>query len=236
MWRYLPPLAAPGRVQMAVDRWLWQVSDRPCLRFYTWSPLAISLGYSQRQIPEHWQHLHWQGQPVELVRRPTGGRAVLHQGDLTYSLVVWGLGQRRRQVYADLCQFLRVGFARLGWPLQLGQERYAANAPLNCFARATAADLVLPSGEKVIGSAQAWRGDRVLQHGSLVLTPDPDLWQQVFGSIPHRQSLPPLEVVQTALLEAFEAQWQVKLTPEPLSDREWQEINRMSNLACGLPV
>ncbi|AHB87565.1 lipoate-protein ligase A LplA [Thermosynechococcus sp. NK55a] len=236
MWRYIPPFAAPGKVQMAVDCWLWQGSDRPCLRFYTWSPPAISLGYRQRQIPQQWQHQHWQGQPVELVRRPTGGRAVLHQGDLTYSLVVWGLGQRRQQVYADLCQFLKVGFERLGWPLQLGQERYRANAPINCFARATVADLVLPTGEKVIGSAQAWRGDRVLQHGSIVLTPDPNLWQQVFGSVPHRQSLPPLPVVQRALLDAFEAQWQVSLTPEPLSDREWQDINRILNSAWGCPA
>lgn len=111
----------------------------------------------------------------------------------------------------------------------MGQDPYSSQAPINCFAQATVADLVLPTGEKVIGSAQAWRGDRVLQHGSIVLTPDLDLWQQVFGSVPHRQSLPPLEVVQTALLDAFEAQWQVKLTPEPLSDREWQEINAEIN-------
>lgn len=65
---------------MAVDRWLWQSSDRPCLRFYTWSPPAISLGYSQRQIPEHWQHLHWQGQPIELVQRPTGAGCFAPRG------------------------------------------------------------------------------------------------------------------------------------------------------------
>lgn len=220
---------------MAVDRWLWQYSDRPCLRFYTWSPPAISLGYSQRQLPEHWQYLQWQGQAVELVQRPTGGRAVLHQGDLTYSVVTWGLGQGRRQVYGHLCQFLRAGFERLGWLLRLGQERYHPQAPLNCFASATTADLVLTTGEKIIGSAQAWRGDRVLQQGSIVLTPDPDLWQQVFGSLPHQQLLPPLDVVHKTLLAAFEAQWQVRLTPEPLSDREWQEINTMSNSACSFP-
>ncbi|HSM82971.1 MAG TPA: lipoate--protein ligase family protein, partial [Nodosilinea sp.] len=89
-WRLIPPIAAPGAVQMAIDTWLLDQHQRhghpPTLRFYTWSPAAISLGVSQRQqIPEHWRGLRWQGQPVDLVQRPTGGRGVLHQGDLTYS-------------------------------------------------------------------------------------------------------------------------------------------------------
>ena len=67
---------------MAIDRWLLQqhrAGKMPStLRFYTWSPAAISLGYHQRDYPSFWEQLTWKGQPLDMVRRPTGGRAVLH--------------------------------------------------------------------------------------------------------------------------------------------------------------
>lgn len=223
---------------MAIDTWLWHYSDRPCLRFYTWQPVAISLGYHQRQFPAHWHSLTWQGQPLSLVRRPTGGRAVLHQGDLTYSIVAWGLGRSRRQLYRQLCQFLIKGWAALGYSLEMGRAPLGSyrQQPVNCFATATAADITFPSGEKIIGSAQAWRGDRLLQHGSIVLAPNLALWQQVFGEAPHQLSLPPLDKVQTTLLAAFCNQWQVSLTPEPLTPQEWQEINKIATLTVDQAV
>jgi len=229
-WRYIPAIATTGALQMAIDTWLWYHSDRPCLRFYTWQPAAISLGYHQRDLPDHWRSLVWRGQPLSLVRRPTGGRAVLHQGDLTYSIVAWGLGRSRRQVYQHLCQFLIQGWATLGYSLHFGSDVVLpySQQPANCFACATPTDITLAGGEKIIGSAQGWRGDRLLQHGSILLQPDPSLWQQVFGSTPPSLALPPLENVQAALLNAFAEQWQVSLTPEPLTPAEWQEIKRVS--------
>ncbi len=76
---------------MAIDAWLLEQHDLgkhpPTLRFYTWEPAAISLGYHQRRWPQYWQGLTGQGQPLDMVRRPSGGRAVLHQGDLTYAVI-----------------------------------------------------------------------------------------------------------------------------------------------------
>jgi len=98
-------MEAPGRIQMAIDHWLLEQHKLgllpSTLRFYTWSPPAISLGYHQSNWPEYWQQLTWQGAPLQLVRRPTGGRAVLHQG-LNLRCGTSGLCGSRVQVYQAL--------------------------------------------------------------------------------------------------------------------------------------
>ena len=102
---------------MAIDEWLLkqhQSGYLPTLRFYTWSPSAISLGYHQRKYPEDWQSLTWKGEEIDLVRRPTGGRAVLHYGDLTYAVVTSGLSGSRIEAYKKICEFLIQGWQNLG--------------------------------------------------------------------------------------------------------------------------
>jgi lipoate---protein ligase len=244
-WRYLPLLDAPGPLQMAIDHWLLEQHRQghlpPTLRFYTWSPAAISLGYHQRHWPADWDQFIWQGKPMDLVRRPTGGRAVLHQGDLTYAVIASVPGQRQ-QTYAYLCEFLRQGWRSLGWQLNYGQAQRSYIHQPNCFATATAADLVLNNGDKLIGSAQVWRQGAVLQHGSIRLQPDLDLFAQVFDAssdraaiAPSLQQLAPLATDeqillpnQSTLIAALEQaarEWfQIELIPQPLSAQEWQQV------------
>lgn len=158
---------------MAIDQWLFDQCHLgnipPTLRFYTWTPAAISLGRNQHTWPEHWHHLTWLGKPIDLVRRPTGGRAVLHEGDLTYAIALPHPTRNRRQAYQDLCQFLIQGWRKLGVDLDFGEARRSYTQKANCFATATNADLVLQDGFKLIGSAQAWQDQTVLQHGSMRL-------------------------------------------------------------------
>ena len=184
VWRLIPILAASGSVQMAIDRWLLVQHESgkclPTLRFYTWSPPAISLGYHQRQYPEFWQNLIWKGQKLDLVRRPTGGRAVLHQGDLTYSVVTSGIRGNTIEIYTKICEFLIQGWRSLGIELYYGQAGRGYIHNPNCFGTATGADLVLADGSKLIGSAQLRKGGAVLQHGSIRLNPDVDLFIKVF--------------------------------------------------------
>jgi len=184
-WRLIPLLEGTGAEQMAIDSWLLNQhvkgSQPSILRFYTWSSPTISLGYHQRQFPQHWNNLVWQGHPVEIVRRPTGGRAVLHQGELTYAIVTSAAkGTSRRDTYQRLCQFLIKGWQQLGITLDFGAAGRGYIKNPNCFGTATAADLVTEDGYKLIGSAQVYRGGSVLQHGSMRLSTDAALYEQVF--------------------------------------------------------
>ncbi len=231
-WRLIPPIQAAGSVQMAIDTWLLEQHrlglHPPTLRFYRWSPVAISLGYHQFRYPEQWRDLIWNGKPIDLVRRPSGGRAVLHQGDLTYSVIASGLAGTRMQVYQTICAFLIRGWQSLGVTLTYGEAGRGYIHNPNCFGTATGADLVTAEGVKLIGSAQLRRGAAILQHGSIRLTTEADLFQQVFGG-----ELPPLNLPITqpswtdlveVLVAAAQETWHVDLISQPLSEMEWREI------------
>lgn len=233
-WRLIPLLQASGCVQMAIDRWLLEQHQMgrhpPALRFYTWSPAAISLGYHQLRWPASWQQLNAAG-VLDLVRRPTGGRAVLHQGDLTYMVVTSGLAGSRLKAYEAICEFLIQGWRSLGLELHYGTAGRGYIHNPNCFGTATGADLVTVDGYKLIGSAQLRRGDAILQHGSMRLSPDAELFKQVFGEVMTPIKLPfsqqgntLIQTVVDALTIAAGNCFGVEMVMQPLSDAEWQEI------------
>ncbi|TRU71945.1 MAG: lipoate--protein ligase family protein [Microcystis viridis Mv_BB_P_19951000_S69] len=236
IWRYIPPIISSAELQMAIDSWLLEQHrcshHPPTLRFYQWSPPAISLGYHQRQYPDFWRNLTWQGQKISLVRRPTGGRAVLHQGDLTYMVVNSGMKGNIREVYQQICQFLITGWQNLGLELSYGAAGRGYIHSANCFGTATGADLVDNWGNKFIGSAQLQRGCYVLQHGSMVLEQDNSLFEQVFASsAPQKLNLAPdltLETIIATLKTAAEECFDCQLLEQPLGDWEWQSIKKMN--------
>ncbi len=219
---------------MAIDEWLLkqhQSGHSPILRFYTWSPSAISLGYHQRKYPEYWQNLIWKGKPIDLVRRPTGGRAVLHNGDLTYMVVSSGFSGSRMEAYKNICEFLIQGWRNLDIELDYGTAgRGYINNP-NCFGTATGADLVTVDGNKLIGSAQLKRGNAILQHGSMRLKPDAELFKKVFGEeyfdkVAIAEDLT-IETIIAFLIDAAKDCFGVKFEEKALSDCEWEEILRI---------
>jgi lipoate-protein ligase A len=174
---------------MAIDEWLLDqavAGGGPALRFYRWQRASVSLGYHQRRIPEHWQHPpapEIAPEGLEWVRRPSGGRAVLHAGCLTYALVWPGAPADRALAYALACGWLRETFQALGLPLSHGRQ-LASRDRASCFASGTPADLVHACGAKRIGSAQLWRRGCLLQHGSVLLQPPAPLWTWLFGEPP----------------------------------------------------
>ena len=215
---------------MAIDRWMQQqvlAGAPPLLRLYRWSRPSLSLGRHQQRWPSHWLQLLDQG-ALELVRRPSGGRAVLHAGDLTYALAMRPDELQRELVYRQCCQWLQLAFARAGQPLRFGGTAAAiAQQRSSCFATATTADLVEPSGAKRIGSAQCWQGGVLLQHGSLLLNPPPLLWQQVFGAAPPALAALPwseAELEQQLRRAAEERLCGGGLIDQPLSRAEWQAV------------
>lgn len=202
--RWIPPMTMGGAWHMAIDAWLLdqastasQSPPRCVVRLYQWSRPTISLGFHQRRIPEHWWRMVRAGE-IDMVRRPSGGRAVLHAGDLTYALIWPGAPLRREEAYRQACGWLQEAFVGMGLPLSFGHHRGSAERS-SCFATSTTADLVHPDGAKRIGSAQLWRRGHLLQHGSIQIEPPAHLWRKVFGQ--DTPSLPPLPVATDALLE-----------------------------------
>jgi lipoate-protein ligase A len=177
---------------MALDDWLLDelVAGRgsAVFRLYTWSVPTLSLGFHQRRLEAHWGLLEEQGR-IALVRRPSGGRAVLHGGCLTYALLWPDAPGPRTLAYRLASLWLQEGLASLGHPLRFGVGTTNQQSP-SCFATSTAADLVEADGAKRVGSAQLWRQGHLLQHGSLQLDPTPELWKAVFGMEP-----PPLRAL-----------------------------------------
>jgi lipoate-protein ligase A len=239
-WRWIPPITAPGATQMAIDRWLLDqvaAGADPCLRLYRWSTPTLSLGRHQRRIEPHWQALAEQGR-ITLLRRPSGGRAVLHAGELTYALACRPASPQRQRAYRACCQWLLEAFAQLGVPLQwgggpAGGRFVEAQGRSSCFATATGADLIHADGAKRIGSAQLWRGGLVLQHGSLLLDPPADLWQAVFGGPP--PALAPLPTggdgLEALLRRCAEAALcGGALRERPLAPEEWGQIEALEPL------
>lgn len=185
-WQLVRYCVGSGTSQMALDErllnWHSQNPETPSiLRFYTWSPAAISLGYHQRQVPSHWSNLA-QNFNLDVVRRPSGGRAVLHKGDLTYAVITKAGNTNRRAIYEYICEFLIQGFAQLGIKLRYGQQERGYIRNPSCFSTATGADLVINDGRKLIGSAQVYRHGSVLQHGAIALQPDHQLLQKLFNT------------------------------------------------------
>lgn len=223
---WVPSCTLSGAWQMAVDAWLLErvisgAWSGPLLRFYRWSRPTLSLGKHQRWLDPRWSRLAAEGR-LDLTRRPTGGSAVLHGGDLTYALIWPDPPRRRREAYHLSCRWLQKAFSAMGQPLVFGDSPCRPDQA-NCFASATAADLVHPGGLKRVGSAQLWKGRRLLQHGSVAIDPPAELWEAVFGTrAPHFPPLPLSGPDLEAHLLAHASREVGASAPVPLPLRPWE--------------
>ncbi|MFC1921907.1 biotin/lipoate A/B protein ligase family protein [Chloroflexota bacterium] len=180
-WRLLRTQPARGSWNMAVDEAILEFAARgevpPTLRLYAWEPPCISLGYAQpiKDVDlDRLQEFSW-----EIVRRPTGGRAILHTDELTYS--VCGPNSDPRLVGGVLESYQHLSFALLEALSLMGitadpvsnsasQQTLHGDNPV-CFEVPSNYEITVNS-MKLIGSAQARRKSGVLQHGSLPLSGD----------------------------------------------------------------
>jgi len=158
----------------------------PALRIYGWSIPTLSLGRFQDALRSVDQGFcRERGIPV--VRRPTGGSAVLHDREVTYCLV-GGTGEEPFQgsileSYRRIAAGIAGGLTLFGLACDPGApvgRREARGAPAQCFARACSYETTF-AGRKVIGSAQVRRKGASLQHGSILLDANPKLFDEATG-------------------------------------------------------
>jgi len=219
-----PP--ASGAWNMAVDEVLleWSAAGGGCCwRFYRWEEATLSLGYFQ-EIDDRRQHQGSRNCPV--VRRSSGGGAILHDAELTYSFVVPGwhrLAARRRFLYEAVHKTLLLVLTDLGVQAALCEqpaESKAEKQPFLCFQRRASGD-VLVGHAKIAGSAQRRARGAVLQHGSVLLGRS--------QAAPELDALKDLSAGPVACRQLIDA-WLEKLGPrlaltwrqEPLSDDQRQ--------------
>jgi len=178
-WRVIDTPPAPGAWNMAVDEALAaSVADggAPVLRFYRWEPACLSLGRNQ-PARDRYDLDALAAAGIDIVRRPTGGRAVLHRRELTYSVAApEGLLGGLREAYTAINRALVVGLRRLGVDARLQSAGGRAPVPslAPCFAEPVEGEVVA-GGRKLLGSAQRRLGSVILQHGSLPLHDDQSL-------------------------------------------------------------
>ncbi|HUI69361.1 MAG TPA: biotin/lipoate A/B protein ligase family protein, partial [Spirochaetia bacterium] len=169
-----------GRLDMAIDEALAETVGEgrslQTVRLYGFSPPTLSLGRFQRisgmYLPERLSQ-----DRVTLVRRPTGGHAVLHDNELTYSvvlskaLIAERLGDsRKRTVYEFIAGILVAGLANLGIRGRINARQQGDIRNPDCFRSSGEFEITADDGRKLVGSAQMTTRSAVLQHGSIPLT------------------------------------------------------------------
>ncbi len=184
LWNFLNTGFHSGSFNMEFDESLVKAFEQgtgtPTVRVYGWKPAAISLGWNQRE--EEIDDLRARADGIDVVRRPTGGRAILHSEELTYSVAMLAPSRDITSVYNDVSRALVHGLAKLGAGVSLEKSQphfpslYRNASSVACFSSSARYEIQV-EGRKLVGSAQrryAGRNgeDIVLQHGSILLGPD----------------------------------------------------------------
>lgn len=203
---------------MAADELLLE-QGRPALRLYAWLEPTLSLGYSQRT--------DWVPRDLEVVRRPSGGRALLHCFETTYCIVLGRAGRLSvREAYAGLTGLVGGALRAVGVPVKSSPRSDpippSSRAP-GCMAFVQAGELTA-GGVKLVGSAQTRRGETLLQHGAIPWKPAPAPLDALLpgGTDLAALELPPLE--HRGLAEAFFAQFGGCFQERPWSRQELGDI------------
>jgi lipoate-protein ligase A len=241
-WRLIIHGASPAYDNMAIDEAVlrhvtgWETTRRspPTLRFYTWDPSAVSIGYFQG-IEQEVDLAACEAEGVDVIRRLTGGGAVFHDrdGEITYSLTLSndypGIPSKVLDSYTVLCEGLVRGFAALGLN--------ASFKPIND---------ILVDGKKISGNAQTRRFGGILQHGtllrdvnpalmfSLLKVPNEKIRDKLIESVESRvtsisrefESITDDEVIE-AMIQGFKEALDIELVPGTLSQEEHELAERI---------
>jgi lipoyl(octanoyl) transferase len=241
-FRLLVTEPVDGALNMALDEALLRGrlagTAPPTLRFFAWRPATISLGYGQ-PLDHRIDVAAAEALGIGLVRRPTGGSAILHEGpelELTYSVVAragdFAGADELLETYRWIGIALAAGLNLLGAPVAMVpvQPSDPTAMPTFCFARTGSYELEA-GGLKVVGSAQRRQGAGFLQHGAVMLGAGPDRLRRVFpgegdplAGMTTLQAVlgrrPTFDETAAALAEGFRTVHRLDLSPGGLAAEE----------------
>lgn len=176
-----------GTINMAKDSELLDFAvnnseKEPIIRFYGWKPKCVSLGRNQAEESVNLKFI--KSNNIDIVRRITGGRGLLHDDELTYSFICpYGFlsnGDSVTGSYKEISSAIILGFSELGIDLNIGEKKKGKNNFEYCMSLATGADLCFKD-KKLIGSAQFRKENYILQHGSILFSYDKNLIEKIFN-------------------------------------------------------
>lgn len=248
-WRLLVTDALEGATNMAIDEALWRGrqagTSPPTLRFFAWDPPTVSLGYGQ-PLDRAIDVAACRTLGVGLVRRPTGGSAIYHDGperELTYSVVAslddLGVAADLLESYRWIGRALTAGLRALGAAAELVPVAGRGGVtPAFCFARTGRYEIEV-GGRKLVGSAQRRRRASFLQHGSVLLGVDEPRLRALFPTTGDPLSTmatleaalgrrPSFEEVADALAGGFETEHGLDLRPGGLSAEETAAVEELT--------
>ncbi|MCC7430590.1 lipoate--protein ligase family protein [bacterium] len=179
-WRFLDTEDNDGNFNMAFDEALLNLISQnktPVLRFFTWKPYAVSLGNGQKITSINKQKVLAEG--FEIVRRPTGGRAIFHAEELTYSIILPNEHELAKsgitETYNKISIALLNGLKNCGLTSAEFEKSqidfanfYKTENSFPCFSASARYEIVV-NGKKIIGSAQKKTSFGVLQHGTILI-------------------------------------------------------------------
>ncbi len=180
-WRLLNSGYSNGATNMATDEAIALAMAEgivpPTIRFYGWIPACLSLGYAQKAGEVDWDICAEKG--VEVVRRPTGGRAILHDREVTYSIIAREdnplVSGSILESYLKISEGLLIGLRNLGVPAEMVSHKDLDKlGTAACFDSPSWYEIVV-DGRKMVGSAQTRKNGIVLQHGSIIRDMDTEM-------------------------------------------------------------
>lgn len=186
MTKFIPYKVYSGEENMRIDNELLEKSiqnssQEPVFRLYGWSPACISLG--KNQSDSFIDKAFLQDNGIDIVKRLTGGRALLHDDEITYSYVCpveyLKHGENVVKSYIEISQILIDKFRKIGINLYFGGNKKVHTKFDYCMLISTGADLCY-EGRKLIGSAQCRKNGYILQHGSILYDYNRELLEKIF--------------------------------------------------------
>jgi lipoyl(octanoyl) transferase len=256
-WRFIDSGNCSPSYNMALDEALldWHSEGKipPTIRFYGWDPATLSIGYFQKVEKEiNLEAVKEHG--LGFVRRPTGGRGVLHEHELTYSVIVSEdhpeMPKTVTEAYRVISEGILKGFQGLGLEAyfavpKTAEEREGLKNPRSavCFDAPSWYELVV-EGRKVAGSAQTRQKGVILQHGSILLDLDEDKLFSLFNYPSDRvkermqrafkskavamneisSETVTMDMAKEAFKKGFEEGLNIHLEPYELSEEETQYV------------